>query len=265
MATVTEPTTSEVNQAASVVIEGASWSDYEAMLRIIGERHIFVNYDQGVMEVMVPTHFHERIGEFLALTVDILAEELDLPCEAGGSTTHRRADLEKGVEPDKCYWLYAKGLAMLGRRDLDLAIDPAPSLVIEVNYTNSSVDRMAIYAALGVDEVWRYHRGLKFLRLNGGVYEPIDRSLSLPMLTLAEANRLLDESRNMGRVQWMKAFRQYVRENLVPKPQEPGDGKNEVELRSPEARWPQNPHFVRSCGALSIDKRTLSTRNFRKK
>jgi Uma2 family endonuclease len=227
MATVTEPTTSGVHEAASVLIEGASWSDYEAMLRIIGERHIFVNYDQGIMEVMVPTYSHERICEFLALMVDILAEELDLPCEAGGSTTHRRADLEKGVEPDKCYWLHAKGVAMLGRRDLDLAIDPAPSLVIEANYTSSSVDRMAIYAALGVDEVWRFHRGLKFLRLEGGVYQPMDRSLNLPMLTLAEAERLLEKSQNIGRVPWMKAFRQYVRENFVPGAQERGDGKNQ--------------------------------------
>jgi Uma2 family endonuclease len=226
MATATEHAASKVRETASVVIDGATWADYEAMLHIIGERHIFVNYDQGVMEVMVPTHFHERIIEFLALTVDILAEELDLTCEAGGSTTHRRADLEKGVEPDKCYWLHAKGLAMLGRRDLDLTIDPAPSLVIEVNYTSSSVDRMGIFAALGVDEVWRYHRGLKFLRLEGGVYKPMDRSLNLPMLTLAEADRLLEESRNMGRVPWMKAFRQHVRENFVPRAQEPGDGAN---------------------------------------
>jgi hypothetical protein len=54
----------------------------------------------------------------------------------------------------------------------------------------------------------------------------MDRSLNLPMLTLAEAVRLLEESRNMGRVPWMKAFRQFVRENLLPRAQKPGDGAN---------------------------------------
>ena len=108
MATVTEPVVAAGQTDASVVFEGTTWSDYEAMLRIIGDRYIFVNYDQGVMEVMVPSHAHERIGEFLGLTVDILTEEVEIPCEAGGSTTHRRADLEKGVEPDKCYWLRAR-------------------------------------------------------------------------------------------------------------------------------------------------------------
>ena len=121
-----------------------SWTDYEAMLRIIGERRISVNYDGGVMEVMVPSHPHEVVADSLGLMVDILSEELDIPCEAGGSTTHRRVDLEKGVEPDRCFWLRDKAAGMTGRRELDLTIDPAPSLAIEVNYTSSSVDRMTI-------------------------------------------------------------------------------------------------------------------------
>ncbi|MFI5461154.1 MAG: Uma2 family endonuclease [Isosphaerales bacterium] len=227
MATATEPAASERHDVAGVVIDGATWADYEAMLGIIGERRIFVNYDHGVMEVMVPSHLHETIGDFLGLMVDILSEELEVPCEAGGSTTHRREDLEKGVEPDRCFWLHAKAIPMLGRRDLDLAIDPAPSLVIEVNYTSSSVDRMAIFAALGVDEVWRFHRGLEFLFLEGGGYRQTDRSLNFPMLTLAEANRLLEKTQTTGRVPWMKAFRQHVRENLVPRPRKPHDGADQ--------------------------------------
>ena len=199
------------------MIDGATWADYEAMLRIIGERRIFVNYDHGVMEVMVPSHLHETIGDFLGLIVDILTEELEIPCEAGGSTTHRREDLETGVEPDRCFWLHAKATSMLGRRDLDLTIDPAPSLVIEVNYASSSVDRMVIFAALGVEEVWRFHRGLELLVLEGGGYRLTDRSLNFPMLTLAEANRLLENTEMMGRVPWMRTFRQHVRENLVRK------------------------------------------------
>lgn len=230
MATMTEPVVAAGQTDASVVFEGTTWSDYEAMLRIIGDRYIFVNYEQGVMEVMVPSHAHERIGEFLGLTVDILTEELEIPCEAGGSTTYRRADLEKGVEPDKCYWLRAKAVAMLGRRDLDLTIDPAPSLVIEVNYTSSAVDRMAIFAALGVDEVWHFHRAIQFHRLGGGVYRPSDRSVAFPMLTVAACARLLEKTQTMGRLIWMKELRQHVRDNFVPRakqvrPDEPNSGR----------------------------------------
>jgi Uma2 family endonuclease len=225
MATVTQPTASEGPEVSSIVIDNATWADYEAMLRIIGDRHIFVNYDRGVMEVMVPSRPHERVGDFLGLMVDILTEELEIPCEAGGSTTHRREDLEKGVEPDKCYWLHAKATSMIGVDDLDLSVHPAPSLVIEVNYTSSSVDRMAIYAALGVDEVWRYDEGLTFLALREGEsYEPTDPSGQLPCLTVAEAERQLEAYRSMGRLNWMRAFRRFVREELAPRLQAGGNG-----------------------------------------
>ncbi len=225
MATVTEPVSSEGFEVPSIVIDGATWADYEAMLRIIGDRRIFVNYDQGMMEVMAPSHIHEDLKDCLRLMVNIVCEEAGIAMEAGGSTTHRRDDLEKGVEPDECYWLRDKAALMIGVGDLDLSIHPAPSLVIEVNYTSSSVNRMAIYAALGVNEVWRYDDGLQFLtRREGGTYEPTDPSRQLPFLTTAEVSRQIGAYRSMGRLEWMRAFRRCVRENLAPRPQDRRDG-----------------------------------------
>jgi hypothetical protein len=57
-----------------------------------------------------------------------------------------------------------------------------------VDNRGSSRGRLPVYAALGVPEVWRYRvrRGeLRFVRLVDGAYEPLDRSLALPMLTPA--------------------------------------------------------------------------------
>jgi Uma2 family endonuclease len=225
METRTLPPVGLACDVPSIVMRDVSWADYEAMLRIIGERRIFVNYDCGVMEMMVPSHPHEVVADFLGLMVDILSEDLEIPCEAGGSTTHRRVDLEKGVEPDRCFWLGDKAASMLGRRELDLTIDPAPSLVIEVNYTSSSVDRMRIYAALGVEEVWRWYDAcLEFYKLENGEYTRTEIGTNFPMLTVAEAVRFLDDSRTMGRVPWMKAFRRYVRDELTAPPHEPQNG-----------------------------------------
>jgi Uma2 family endonuclease len=219
MATVTEPAVSRIRGTASIVIDGTAWADYEAMLRIIGNRHIFVSYDHGVMEVMVPSHTHEDLKDCLRLMVDIFAKEPGIPMDNGGATTLRREDLEKGVEPDECYWLREKALAMIGRRELDLSVDPAPSVVIEANYTHSSVNRMPIYASLEVDEVWRYDEGLTFFALGeGGTYEPIDPSRLFPSLSIAEAMRQLDAYLSMGRLEWMRAFRRYVREKFIPPP-----------------------------------------------
>jgi Uma2 family endonuclease len=216
MATVTEPIASKAPEPASILIDGASWADYEALRRVIGERRIFVNYDHGTMEVMVPSYSHEDLKDCLRLMVDIIGEETGIRMQNGGSATHQREDLEKGVEPDECYWQGVKAQAVFGMRALDLAIYPAPSLVIEVNYTHSSVSRMAIYASLSVDEVWRYDEGLTFLSLGeNGTYEPVNPSRQLPLLSVEEATCQIDAYRSMGRLDWMRAFRQHVREKLV--------------------------------------------------
>lgn len=35
-------------------------------------------------------------------------------------------------------------------------VDPPPDLAIEIDITSSSLDRLAIYASLGITEVWRF-------------------------------------------------------------------------------------------------------------
>ena len=41
-----------------IVFHGVTWADYEAMLRIVGNRPIRINYDQGRMEIMSPLWRH---------------------------------------------------------------------------------------------------------------------------------------------------------------------------------------------------------------
>src|SRR5262249_28301372 len=42
-----------------------------------------------------------------------------------------------------------------GVRDLALRVHPPPDLAIEVEVTHSSMDRMEIYATLGIPGLWR--------------------------------------------------------------------------------------------------------------
>ena len=42
---------------------------------------------------------------------------------------------------------------------IDFRIDPPPDLVLEIDISHSSLDRMGIYGILGVPEVWRYSNG----------------------------------------------------------------------------------------------------------
>jgi Uma2 family endonuclease len=202
----------------SVVIHDVPWADYEAMLRIVGERPIRINYDRGRMEIMSPLIRHGNSAYLLGQMVDILAEELDSPYLPADPVTLRRPDLNQGVEPDKLYYFGANAARIRGKWDLDLTIDPAPDLIIEADMTSSSIPRLPIFAALGIPEIWRLDGDdLQFLHLQPDLtYQLRDHSLAFPDFPLADAARFLEQGQNTDRITWVRSFRAYVRDNLVP-------------------------------------------------
>ena len=203
----------------SVVLDGVSWDEYEAQLRIIGDRHVRVNYDAGRMEIMSPLIRHGNALGLLGRMVDTLTEELDVAVVGADPVTLKRPDLLKGVEPDRLYFLGANAARVRGSEDLDLTGDPPPDLVIEVDATSGSVPRFPIFAALGIPEVWRL-RGdqLQFLHLQAdGTYQPRDRSRAFPVLMLAETSRFLEAGLKTEANPWIRSFRAFVREMLLPR------------------------------------------------
>jgi hypothetical protein len=93
MATATTPSRKRPPTSSGVVFHGVTWDDYEAMLRIVGERPIRVTYDQGTMEVFMPSFGHECDANLLGRMVDMLTEELAISVVGGGTTTHKWQDL----------------------------------------------------------------------------------------------------------------------------------------------------------------------------
>jgi Uma2 family endonuclease len=200
------------------VFHDVTWDDYEAMLRIVGERRIRVIYDQGEMEIFMPTFGHDNDAFLLGHLVCILAEELDVDFEGGGTTTHKRKDLGKGAEPDECYWFGVNARHMRGKRQLDLTRDPAPDLIIEVDVTRTSLDRLKIFAAMGVPEVWRSTgRSLQFLHLQAdGTYQARTTSRNFPTLPVSSVAQFLKDGRTADKRVWIRSFRAFVREKVVP-------------------------------------------------
>jgi Uma2 family endonuclease len=201
-----------------IVLHGVTWSDYKAMLRIIGERPIRVTYNQGLMEIFMPSYGHENDSYLLGRMVDTLTEEPEIPVEGGGATTHKREDLDKGAEPDQCYWLRDWAILMRGKRQLDLNVDPYPDLMIEVEVTHRLLDRLQVFSALGIPEIWRCHgRTLEFLHLQkAGTYRARKHSRNFPAFPLEVAARFLEQGRATDKTTWIGSFRSYVRQNLLP-------------------------------------------------
>ena len=210
-------TATRTRPSPGIILEGVTWADYEAQLRIIGDRHIRVNYDSGRMEIMSPLRKHGNGGLLLGLMVHELVMELDIQFEGADPVTLKRPDLEKGVEPDRLFHFGANAARVQEPREFDFTVDPPPDLVIEVDVTSSSVPRLPIFAALGIPEVWRIDddEELQFLHLQpDGTYQPRDRSLAFPALLVAEAARFLEQGQGANKTAWIRTFRAYVRDGL---------------------------------------------------
>ena len=218
MATATAGSRKRTPTTSRVVFHDVTWDEYEAMLQIVGDRPIRVIYDQGEMEIFMPTFEHDNDAFLLGHLVCILTEELDMDFEGARTTTHKRKDLGKGAEPDDCYWFGENARHMRGKHQLDLNRDPVPDLIIEVDVTRTSLDRLKIFAAMGVPEVWRSTgRTLQFLHLQeDGTYQARTTSRNFPTLTVSSVNQFLKEGRTADKRAWIRSLRAFVREKLVP-------------------------------------------------
>src|SRR5258706_6472159 len=94
----------DLDDVQHIVLEDASWELYENLLQDIGDRPIRINYDQGRLEMMSPLPEHERPKKIIGRLIETLSYELGIEIACLGSTTFRRRDKEKGLEPDECYY-----------------------------------------------------------------------------------------------------------------------------------------------------------------
>ncbi len=218
MATTTRAIPALEPSESRLTLRDVQWDDYEGMLRIVGERHIRVTYDRGTMEVSMPSQRHEQAAQLLGLFVARLAEELEVPYEPLGMTTWKKPGVERGLEPDQCYYIQNQAIVR-AKETLDLDVDPPPDLAIEVDITSSVLNRLGIYAALGVPEVWRYDgERLTIYQLEPGHgYRSCDVSLSFPTLRAVDVERFLDLGRMMDKLSWTRELRNWVRTELIPR------------------------------------------------
>jgi Uma2 family endonuclease len=199
-------------------LSNVNWKMYTQLLYAFAEhRGIRLTFDQGDLEIMAPLLRHDGDTWILGHLVFALADELRLPLRSGGSTTLRRRLSQRGLEPDACFWI-ANAHRIAGVRRLNLRRDPPPDLAIEVDVTHSSLDRMAIYAALAVPEVWRLEgRVLTFHVLDAaGQYTVSDASLSFPIVKPSDLVAFLKRAkRSKDEISIVRDFRTWVQQRLT--------------------------------------------------
>lgn len=200
----------------AIVVHGLDWRRYRDIAHAIGESHVRLTYSAGELEFMTLSHGHERCCSLIGRMIDVLTEELDLPVQSGGSTTLDREDLDRGAEPDRCYYLEHEPLVR-GKEEIDLAVDPPPDLAVEVDMSRSSRVRLTIYAMMGIPEVWRFDgETMWFHRLNAEPrYDLTSESLFFPGISPNLLSEFLAQRSELDDTRLMRRFRQWVRDNLL--------------------------------------------------
>ena len=194
-----------------VILRNITWQMFESLLAAKGEDSSRYAYSHGLLEIMSPLMPHEHTKRLIEKLIDILVDELDLNVKSIGSMTCKRQDLERGLEPDSGFYIQNEPLVR-GRESLDLAQDPPPDLMIEVDFSSSSLNKLPIYQALAVPEVWRYAGGqLTVQSLQQGQYVALDYSPTFANLPVAKLPEFLQQSSQIGEAQLLKAFRVWVK------------------------------------------------------
>lgn len=199
-------------EGATLVLQQFSWDDYERLLEsLIDRRNLRISYDRGRIEIMSPLPKHEKYARFIDQCVGMLADELDVELESYGSATWKRRTLARGVEPDCCYYV-ASARSVIGKDNIDLESDPPPDIVVEIDITNESLSKFAIYAALRVSEIWRYDDDkIRFYALADASYRQIAQSRFLPGLKPEMLAGALALSKTAGQRSALRSFKKALR------------------------------------------------------
>jgi Uma2 family endonuclease len=102
---------------------------------------------------------------------------------------------------------------VLGKDRIDLAVDPPPDLVVEVDITSPSISKVPLFADFGVAEVGRFDgEHFSILRLRRASYEEVDTSDVFPGVSATAIEQLLAQGKSLDRTGWLRLARAWGRE-----------------------------------------------------
>lgn len=141
-----------------VHLHGVTYDQYVNISDALGDTAgVRLAYLEGTLEIVTPSPAHEVTKTVLARLLEVFCLARGIALYGAGSTTLRHARKKRGLEPDECY--------SVGRAK------DVPDIAIEVVVGRRRLDKLAIYEALGVREVWQFKRGVfvvRELRRRGG-------------------------------------------------------------------------------------------------
>jgi Uma2 family endonuclease len=165
-----------------VLLRGLSWESYLQILNALPDsRRARLTYDDGVLEITMPSELHEFSRSLIDIFIRTLIEVMGLRLKTMGSTTMNYPHLKKGAEPDNAY--YIQNQPLVKGRTVDFSQDPPPDLVVEVDITHTDIAKNQFYASLGIPEFWRFDGQVwRIYQLQEQVYVEVENSPIFPQV-----------------------------------------------------------------------------------
>lgn len=193
-----------------MVLREVAWETYDALSDQRDGRVPRMTYDRGVLEMIGPAREHENIGRLLGRLIETYSEVHDIEIISVASMTVKHSGLSKGFESDESYYV-THAAQVLGKTDMDFEVDPPPDLVVEVELTSSAIEKMDLFAAMKVPEVWRHDgNSLTMYRLVDKQYQSVLSSVELPGLDSELVNATMSLRNSTGETKLIKGFRKSV-------------------------------------------------------
>jgi Uma2 family endonuclease len=195
-----------------VVMYDVSWETYEKLLEAFEERRFPHTYVDGTLEITTISHEHEWLKKILARFIENLSMELKVRITSSGSTTLRRELKKRGLEPDESYYI-ANYAVVRGLKRINLNRHPPPDLIVEIDVTHKSLDRLEPYAKLGVPEIWQHSdKGIRFLkRISESSYRVVKRSVFFPGVGSDDIQRFLNLAEELDEFDLVNTFVDWAR------------------------------------------------------
>jgi len=206
-------TTAPAGAEQRLLLRGVSWETYNQLSRALGSHQpsVLLTYHHGALEIMVASYEHEKWKGIIGDVVKLIAGEMEIDYVSSAQTTFQMEYRKGGFEgDDSFYFSYLEQLRQMD--EIDLAKDPAPDLVIEIDISNPSINKLPLFADLGINEVWRYHKGvLKIYHLSNGEFFEAEGSAFLTGVTAQAVTELIAASQSLPAYIWQRKVREHAR------------------------------------------------------
>ncbi len=203
-----------------VILPDVSWNQFHQLLQELGpKRQTRLTYLRGKLEMMTPVEAHERCSRLIDSLILVLVDEMSIPLTSLMPVLLKQTDLGCATEPDACYYLED----CPRQTELDLSHQLPPDLLVEVALSKSQIDKLPIYAMLGIPEVWRYittagdemlKGNLSIYELQGDTYSERRQSTAFPFLSASRVLEFMEQSDSLSLATALRLLRAWVQEQL---------------------------------------------------